>query len=59
VGEPPEVAPVPWDHTYEGYIFEGPPLPYPDAAEPLVDVEGFQLVPFPVEPSSRPHEGSG
>jgi hypothetical protein len=39
----------PWDHSYDGYIFEGELPLFPDPVEP-VTTGGMQTFPFPAEP---------
>ncbi len=39
----------PWDHSYEGYIFEGELPLFPDSVEPIT-TGGMQTFPFPAEP---------
>ena len=47
-GTPGVDAHGPLDYSYEGYIFEGELLPFPDPVEPAT-WEGFQMFPFPTE----------
>jgi hypothetical protein len=42
----------PWEHSYEGYIFEADPLPVPAPPEPATS-EGMQVFPYPTEPPTE------
>jgi len=51
-GTPGMDAHGPWDHSYEGYIFEGTLPPLRDPVEP-VTTEGMQTFPYPTEPPAE------
>ena len=41
---PGMAAPGPWDHSYEGYVFEAEPMAFPEPPEP-VDTKGVRTFP--------------
>ena len=42
----------PWEHSYEGYIFEADPLPFPEPPEPTTSA-GTKVFPYPTEPPAE------
>jgi len=51
-GTPGKDTHGPWDHAYEGYIFEGELTAIPDGPVPVA-TEGMQSFPFPTEPPAE------